>query len=49
MRYPRGGRVAGGTEDPDPAAGVLDHCEHVPGATDGARRDRLNHRLIEND
>ena len=29
LRYPPGGWVGGGAEDPDPAAGVLDHREHA--------------------
>jgi hypothetical protein len=29
LRYPPGGRVCGGAEDPDPAAGVLDHRQYV--------------------
>ncbi|MET8677157.1 hypothetical protein ABZW18_06060 [Streptomyces sp. NPDC004647] len=29
LRHPRGGRVRGGTQDPDPSAGVLDDGKHV--------------------
>jgi hypothetical protein len=29
LRHPRGGRVRGRAQDPDPSVGVLDHREHV--------------------